>query len=158
MGASVDTGHPWEDAELFALRRQQRRTLRALPSWFVEGQAMGLPPLADVADADQAFVEVMLRERAQTLRAELASELVRYDENERRLALERLYRPVNGERRDEYEAVGHALLETLPGEPAGVGRIPDTLLQSFLELLMLLVWADRLAGDGYADPRLSTAG
>jgi hypothetical protein len=150
-------GDPYANEELDVRRTSQRRQLRNLPAISLLKEA---PQGPSRARADAAMIETALRRAADSLGAQheglkdyldLAQRVTMAEEAERFLkdaiasipggefdeSLPRLVRPSVDDRKQ---------LDQGPQDSAAVVR----------QWMMLVLLADQLADDGYADPRVST--
>jgi hypothetical protein len=152
----MEHGRPYQTDELDRIRSDQRQVLRTIPTHFVESRADGLPHFARPENPyDCAMVESVLREQAQELFNSGPVDLItRMRSNVEwgsladhlATAPDLPAFPLS----DAVEWLRHEA-QTVGGEP-----IRDLGDQAhWLErLLVALVLADVLAGDGYKDPRL----
>lgn len=160
----MSEGHPFLTEDLDQLRRMQRRVLRSIPDWLISRHAPDVSPAEHVSSADHALVEELLRTRAGALMASAESLLSGMKEECAKARFKRFWEseadPYNTRwARDfdssqeikrviaaEAEDAPRGLeIHTLKDEPAA----PD-----LYRLVVVLLFADFLAGDGYTDPRV----
>ena len=152
----MDTAHPFMTKQDVKRRRRQRRLLAALPDGAVK-------PIADLgplpATPDPGLVEEMLREQADAV-TKKATHLI--DGVKKRSALsstlEYVHHAQNRQNRvlTESFAVFEERLVALQKANRSDGT-DLTTDRDFVQLVALLIWADDLAPDGYADRRVAVA-
>ena len=156
-------GHPYDTDELDRKRTEQRRILRSIPGWLVRRtDQLPIPPTPAVDAEDRVLVETQLRALADEEVAQLDDLLEQF---EAALAVEPAFEFV---RDGIYNStVGTAELAARFGgiidglmadaEAARVARVSASEdIPGVHRLLVLLAWADALAGD-YVDPRIVDA-
>jgi hypothetical protein len=155
--------HPFLTEELGELRLKQRRLLRSIPDWVLDADHLGPAEWKpeSVPEGDRALVEMLVRDM---IAADpgwsgiepLLKEWAR-DTSSSRLAHFVLH--------EASESPGHNLVSSREvlvkvtndraqeATTATTKTIPTELVPAVGSLILMLVWADVLAGD-YTDPRL----
>lgn len=152
-------GHPFFTEEFDELRARQRRDLRYVPEWLV---ARLHRPLTDLQDQERdGLLELELRALAnvqrsriddwlQSMKVRTVGEIVApfFSRHSRHRSV--------FDRSDPIGRVEQSYFDTARSQ--GFNEIPeDDEKREALELFILfLTWADDLADDNYADPRLLT--
>lgn len=155
-------GHPYLTERLDEQRAEQRRILGSIPDWVLDPNRYGpnhWEPSAQMAASDRARNEILVRSLAEeTLATEGLTECLKVWEQE--TAADRLYLFLDRETSERpghnLEAARRQLIDLISGRAttSPPAKIPMEITQQLAALILLLTWADALADDGYADPRL----
>lgn len=153
-------GHPFDTARLDELRAEQRRVLRLIPTPLVVDAAPRVgPDVDDVPADDRPLTEGLLRAAAQELLDDRRlSELVDTWRQQVQLEIVDDFFARNGQRAEQLRIgpqaafFDHAEIARSARQASEAPALPVELAPSFRRLLLLLVWADHLAG--VIDPRL----
>ena len=154
-------GHPFETRSLDEQRSRQRHTLRTIPDWVVTRLAPSASTAnAEKVGADRGYVEALLRARADALieglnEFDLLAQFAA-QETTARLAefLGHEADHLSGDQRMPREQLVDAAFDA--HKAAGTPKTDIAPWRGDLGgLIILLVWADALASDGYRDPRVA---
>lgn len=151
--SSLNPLAPFVDDELVALRVEQRKLLADIPDWVVDGLLHGLPktelPLSTAGGRAEARLRQLARSELHGGHAviERAGKAVAAGE-----VLEVMDQWVQCAGGDAAQLLVE-IVETLRGELADMPG-PEEDLRPMNRMVVLLDLADRVATDGYRDPRL----
>ena len=152
--AALDPMAPFVDDSLVALRAAQRKLLADVPDWVIAGLLHGIPPteqpLSDVGGRAERRIREMATaemlgahevfERAG--KAAAAAEVL--------AVMDQWTRGAGG----DAALLVQELMATLREELADMPRPDEEDLKPMSRMVVLLDLADRVATDGYRDPRL----
>jgi hypothetical protein len=153
-------GWPFKTRELMRQRSRQREALRLLEDDVVRRAAEGMGAPIDVDEDDRDLIEWDLRKSADEIRegplAPVISELSIVPRAE---IMSEFYQATYLGRRGKAEALG---LNAGQAARETVKRLEDTPVSDddavgVFDYVLLLVFADEVADDGYRDPRLPPA-
>ena len=150
-------GHPFETQELDGLRSRQRRVLRSVPDWLLDNGRTQMPTDDLSALGDAAFLERLVRDRAQTELRELSDIVGSWEEPTGNGRLGRFLNTElsrKGLSQDLLNAHSRLTLQaTQSVQPPGAFAREE--ISGLYRLLFLLQLADLLSTDNYRDPRLA---
>ena len=151
----MTVGHPYATLDLIVRRTEQRRVLRTIPDWFVT-EHLDIPEFPVPSNPiDRVLVESMLREQAQELfKSGPVGFINRMRDNSEWGALSEYLKAVNTlPAFDLADAAEWLRREAHTVEGAAI-KDADGHDDWLKRLLVALLLADRLAEDGYFDPRI----
>jgi hypothetical protein len=152
----MEPGHPFFTKYLDKQRARQRRLLALVPdSWMFEARKT-FDSGSQVTEDQLGFPESVLREQADKEIEALGSGLADAFQN---VASRNELRNFVVERKQPMSELAKwfgDILEQVEMSPPRVNEQQDEDVP-LIRLICLLVWADRLAGDGYMDSRLKPA-
>ncbi|HXN61869.1 MAG TPA: hypothetical protein VN886_15590 [Acidimicrobiales bacterium] len=155
----MQRGHPFWTRALDDKRAEQRRKLRAIPSWLFEPSHYAPGPTVTINGvADNAFVETQVRRQADAELNLLAPLLSEWEIATAEDALgwfvrnnvDKATRNVQGHANDLLAEVEDRL--PVAGEPR---KLDPKYAAPLARAILLLAWADDLSDDGYLDPRIA---
>jgi hypothetical protein len=153
-------GHPFETRSLDEQRARQRLMLRMIPDWIMTRLAPSEATAnAEQVGPDRAYVETLLRARADAIAETLADFdlLAPFAAQEATARLAQFFaheaETLSADQRMPREQLVDAAFDAR--KAAGTPKTDIGPWRADLGgLIILLVWADAMASDGYSDPRV----
>ncbi len=151
----MQDGHPYRTEQLDRFRVMQRQQLREIPDKFIAPGKL-LPDDIDVNDmpeGDRAYLELAIRDLVGQYAGELQELLAKVSPDTAYSRLRSFVATDVGEVPPNLKNARDDILERIKAQRPAGGTVGDEEAFRLAPVILLLVWADVLAGD-YLDPRV----